>query len=274
MAFHLPVKYAAIFAALCAFLPQAAHAASSQWEATDGARIRIVAEPPMPGANELRAILQVDLEPGWKTYWREPGAAGIPPQVAVSGDGVSAVQIHFPAPEWTDDAYGSWAGYKHPVALPLTLALDGNDTAGAIAADVFLGICRDVCVPVSAHLEFDPRDARGKMIQGLLIDAAFSALPDGNSDNLAIEGASWTADGEIEIVLHHKDSGSETPQLFLSAGSDHPFSKPVQVSSDAGTTIFRARPAFDPSKAGAFDLIATARHGIDAVEITLPIAAF
>ena len=160
------------------------------------------------------------------------------------------------------------------MALPLTLTLDGSDTLGPIYADVFLGICREVCVPVSAHLEFDPRDTRGKAIQGLLIDAAFSALPDGNSENLAIEGAAWTADGEIEITLRHDASDKETPQLFLSAGSDHPFSKPVPVSSDAGTTVFRARPTFDPSKAGAFDLIATARHGIDAVEITLPIRAF
>lgn len=28
----------------------------------------------------IKAVLDVDLLPGWKTYWRDPGEAGVPPR--------------------------------------------------------------------------------------------------------------------------------------------------------------------------------------------------
>jgi DsbC/DsbD-like thiol-disulfide interchange protein len=265
-------KWPAIFALLCGVMPQQAAAAASQWEETEGARLRMVAEPARPGETALRGVLQIELEPGWKTYWREPGAAGIPPQVSVRNDGISGVTIHYPAPEWHDDPYGSWAGYEHPVSLPLTFALSGDAAPAALEADVFLGICRDVCVPVSVHFEVPVGEGKANAMRTLLLDAAFAALPAGNSERLAIEDAQWRPDGALEITVHLAAASGE-PQLFLSAGVNHPFKKPVRVSNDGETAVFHAEPVFDPAKAGEIDLMVTARRGIDAVEIPLTLPA-
>lgn len=273
MPFHSTLKWPLIIALSCAAMPQHAAAGSSKWEETEGARIRIVAERAEPGQDHLRGLLQIELEPGWKTYWREPGSAGIPPMVSVGDQTVSDVTIHYPAPEWTDDSYGSWAGYKHPVSLPLTFSFEAGETPGQIDADVFVGICRDVCVPVSAQFTVPVDEKRTNAMQALLLDTAFSALPDGNTDRLSVERATWTADGALEITVAHSSTAHSTPDLFVSAGSDHPFKKPVPVVASETETVFHIEPSFDPSKTGVLELIVTARNGIEAVEITIEVPA-
>ena len=266
-------KWLAIFTLLCAVSPHRAEAGASRWEETDGARLRIVAERAQPGQETLRGILQIELEPGWKTYWREPGSAGIPPMVSVQNEAIAGVTIHYPAPEWTDDPYGSWAGYKHPVSLPLTFAVAGDETPEAFDADVFLGICRDVCVPVGVQFEVPVSESRSNTMQALLIDTAFSALPGENSDRLSVDSAEWTADGDLEVTLKHSISAEAEPSLFIAAGADRPFKKPERVSGSATGTVFRVEPAFDPAEAGDLDLIIAARNGIDAVEIAIEVPA-
>lgn len=274
MAMRSTLKWPAVFALLCAFTPHPAGAASAPWQQTEGARIRIVVEPAAPGQDVMRGLLQIDLEPGWKTYWREPGAAGIPPQLTIADSAVAATTIHFPAPEWSDDSSGSWAGYKHPVSLPLTFALADAAMPDKLEADVFLGICSEVCVPVSMHFEVQLADMKPNAMQTLLLDAAFSALPGGNSARLSIDNARWTGDGALEITVHHADDRTDgEADLFITAGSNHPFRKPVLVSRDAMTSVFRVDPVFDPAKAGDLEIVATARRGVEAVETDLRVVS-
>lgn len=264
-------KWPVTFTLFCGVVPQQAAAAASPWQETDGARLRIVAEPARPGTTDLRGMLQIELEPGWKTYWREPGAAGIPPQISLGDDSAPTVTIHYPAPEWHDDPYGSWAGYAQPVSLPLTFAAPADGWPASLTASVFLGICRDVCVPVSMDFDVSIDEKKPNAMQTLLLDTAFSALPASASDRLSIGDAAWTPDGALEIRLHRAASDTD-PQLFVSAGSNRPFKKPVLVSDDGETVLFRVEPVFDPAKAGELTLVLTARHGVDAVErsVTVP----
>ena len=248
-------------------------AGQSPWQDFEGARLRLVTEDMRRADGRLRGALQIDLKPGWKTYWREPGSAGIPPQIGVSGGFASSVDIHYPVPEWVTDDYGSWAGYKQPVSLPLTFSVAGDGSASAIDTDVFLGICKNVCVPVSASLTISLASASGGSLQTIQVDAAFAGLPGGNTETLTIGEPSWTSDGMLEVRLSHQgDSGDET-ELFVAAGTAHAFRKPVPVSSDAGSTVFHVQPVFDPAESGSVELILTARHGIDTAEVQVKINA-
>src|SRR6056297_2127380 len=52
------------------------------------------------------AALRFSREDGWKTYWRAPGDAGIPPRFDWSGSGnLARVALHWPAPK-VFDSYG------------------------------------------------------------------------------------------------------------------------------------------------------------------------
>ncbi|HEY2112000.1 MAG TPA: disulfide bond formation protein DsbD, partial [Dongiaceae bacterium] len=57
----------------------AAEPAASDWAATAQAKLRLVsAVTGSGGAKSVPLGLQFQLAPGWKTYWRSPGDAGIP----------------------------------------------------------------------------------------------------------------------------------------------------------------------------------------------------
>ena len=50
----------------------------------------------MPTAG-CTGVLDIDLKPGWKTYWRDPGDAGVPPQLDVSAStNVAGAELRFP----------------------------------------------------------------------------------------------------------------------------------------------------------------------------------
>ena len=62
-----------------------AAAGSSDWFETEGARIRLVTiDEPTPEGT-LKGTLEIALDAGWKTYWADPGDAGIPPQIDIAG---------------------------------------------------------------------------------------------------------------------------------------------------------------------------------------------
>jgi DsbC/DsbD-like thiol-disulfide interchange protein len=269
----LPRLFAALLATVFMQQVQPAYAGASSWEETDGGRFRIVTGPLQTGATELRGALQIELEPGWKTYWREPGSAGIPPRVTVAQEAVKAVEIHFPAPVWVDDPYGSWAGYKHPVSLPLTFTLSTNISPQTIVADVFLGICRDICIPASGRFEVPLASSGAGALQRIVVDAAFSALPTANTEALSIENARWAEDGTVEVTLRHTGTETSPTALFVSAGTNHPFKKPVATKTGDQTTTFKVEPAFKPENMDALELDITARRGDLAVETILRLPA-
>lgn len=121
------------------------------------------------------AGLKLTLKPGWKTYWRSPGDAGIPPSFDWSGSkNLKAVAITWPAPQAFEQSGMRSIGYKDHVVLPLTLT---PTTAGAdirLRGSVELGICKDICVP--ARLSFD-QDLRTDSPRNGDIAAALAARP-------------------------------------------------------------------------------------------------
>ena len=90
----LPLLSATVMAT-STFLILDSFAASSDWQEAEGARVRVVTQSVPDENGVLKAIVEVDLEPGWKTYWREPGSSGIPPLFNFSeSENVQDVKVH------------------------------------------------------------------------------------------------------------------------------------------------------------------------------------
>lgn len=102
----------------------------------------------------IDAGLAIDLPEGWKTYWRTPGDAGIPPSIEANGStGVTPIVVRFPAPERFDEAGLTAVGYTSSVVLPIEARLADPAKPGRIALTVMIGLCHDICVPFETHLE-------------------------------------------------------------------------------------------------------------------------
>ncbi|MCX5481189.1 protein-disulfide reductase DsbD family protein [Kaistia geumhonensis] len=157
--------------------PVAGHAASGDWASTDHVAIRLLAAQPAPGA-PLQAAIEIVLDPGWKTYWRTPGDAGIPPRFDFSGSrNAGGASVAFPAPERSDDGFSVSNVYHDRVVLPVSFADSDPSKPVRLELTANLGICADVCVPIDLAATLDV--APGAPDDGAMaaITAAHAALP-------------------------------------------------------------------------------------------------
>lgn len=102
------------------------------------------------------AAIHLDLAPGWKTYWRSPGDAGIPPQFHWRGSrNVKSVRIHWPVPR-VFDAYGlRTIGYEGSLTLPVEIVPIEPGRPIRLRARMELGICKEICVPATLRVAGD-----------------------------------------------------------------------------------------------------------------------
>src|SRR5258708_4657987 len=111
--------FRAIFLIVSAF-PATALGAHSGWSPADDAQMRLLLTPGNGG--RIVGGVELVLDPGWYTYWRTPGEAGVPPLFDFSGsENVANVEVLYPAP-MRKDADGTVSLiYQDEVVLPLTV---------------------------------------------------------------------------------------------------------------------------------------------------------
>ena len=139
-------------AALAVLTTTGVMAGESEWFETQGAKIRLISLPSANGET-IEAGLQILLDKGWKTYWRSPGASGLPPQLDFSqSSNIAGAELDFPAPITFGDNENLTAGYDFPVTLPINIEplFKGRPVNLKVAG--VIGICAEVCIPVQFAL--------------------------------------------------------------------------------------------------------------------------
>jgi len=100
------------------------------------------------------SALRLDLAPHWKTYWRSPGDAGIPPEFDWSGSkNLKAVHIHWPVPEVFHLNGLQTIGYREELVLPLEVVPQDPARPVELHARVDLGVCNEICMPATITLD-------------------------------------------------------------------------------------------------------------------------
>jgi DsbC/DsbD-like thiol-disulfide interchange protein len=145
---------AILLAALTSFSSMEARAQdASPWQKGSHAAVRLLA-----GSRSGPVLLggvAVQLDPGWKTYWRTSGDSGVPPCFDFSkSDNVEAVTVLWPAPTKFDDGAGGFSlGYHDQVVLPLRIVPKVNDKPVTLRANINYAVCEKICIPVEASTE-------------------------------------------------------------------------------------------------------------------------
>lgn len=164
------------------------------------------------------AAVHLALEPGWKTYWRAPGDAGIPPSFDWSGsDNLHTVSVSWPTPKVFKDNGMRSIGYSDDLVIPITLAPQRSDEPVRLQLTMDIGVCSDICIPhrvtfdetitsretrptpaIAAALAQSPYSAREAGVKsakckieptqdGLRIEARVSVPPTGGTEVIVIE---------------------------------------------------------------------------------------
>src|SRR5258707_3750846 len=170
----------------------AAHAGepASAWQRNDQAAARLVAAVTAVGDSQrLPAGLELDLQPGWKTYWRSPGDSGIPVTVDWSASrNVASAEMAWPAPRRFTLLGLETFGYADQVVFPVTVTPAKRGEPVALRAAVDYLVCEKICVPRHADLALDlPAGPAAPSGFVQLIDRFRARVPDDAGHGLTLE---------------------------------------------------------------------------------------
>ena len=143
------------------------------WSQSDGTRV---------------AALDIRLAPGWHTYWRVPGEAGIPPRFDWSGSSnLDTVSYEWPRPIVFKTGGLQSFGFADRLVLPLRLRPIDATAPIRLALNLDFGVCDDICVPAEADVGAtlalgEPEEGRA------VIEAALADRPQ-TADEAGVSGA-------------------------------------------------------------------------------------
>ncbi|MGR3617585.1 MAG: protein-disulfide reductase DsbD domain-containing protein [Paracoccaceae bacterium] len=123
------------------------------------------------------AALRLTLADGWKTYWRAPGDAGIPPRFDWRGsNNVESVSFTWPTPSVFKTAGLRTLGYKDQLVLPVEITPRIGGKPVQLKGRMELGVCSDICIPAELNFnhKLDPKAARNPAIVAALASRPFS----------------------------------------------------------------------------------------------------
>lgn len=157
-----------------------------------------------PSGAQRSAGIVVDMDDGWKTYWRNPGDAGIPPSFDWQrSQNISDVQVLFPLPTRHTDASGEAFGYFGQVVFPLLATLRDSAQPAVLGLDMFLGICKEVCIPVSVAVSLPLDQTPSAAGRRLLMEWQQKVPQQGD----VVSSVSYSADDNgpvLELALKYK----------------------------------------------------------------------
>lgn len=144
------------------------------------------------------AALRISLAPGWKTYWRAPGDAGIPPIINFAGsDNVATTRMQWPVPQVFYEQGMRSIGYHGDVVIPVELTPTAPDAPMTLSGEMQIGVCDEICVP--AHLTFaaaiPPDGARTPAIVAALINRPL------NEAEAGVQAASCTFEPSDQGIM-------------------------------------------------------------------------
>lgn len=183
----------------------------SQWQNDQWGKMRLVAVQDEV-TKKIQAGLQVNMKKGWKTYWKNPGAAGIPPIIKWDkSQNVSEAKLSLPTPQLFEDES---IGYKNNVVFVVDVVPEEENQKSVVSAEGVIGICEIVCIPVvvDVTLEIDPND--GNQNVGEIIREAKSKLPNEPRETQKVTKAEYDAGMNkiiVEVVVPQK---AENISLF------------------------------------------------------------
>ena len=124
----------------------------------------------------FRLGLRLRMAPGWHVYWQNPGDAGVPPELTVTGATVGP--IIWPTPSRQPEGPVMTYGYSGDVVLPMSAtAMAATATGDPVRAEANWLVCEKICVPEEASLTLALDGPPGPSAQAPLFATADAHTP-------------------------------------------------------------------------------------------------
>lgn len=153
-----------LFTFVCLIFTTHAQAGQTPWiDVAPDTRLRLIFSDVLTPQAETMMAMELEMPPGTKTYWRVPGETGIPLSLDNSNStGLGEAKIIWPFPERLETyGYVDYV-YQRNLILPIKLQVNARDPQ--LDMKIILGVCSEICIPVSVqithNLTFESRDNR------------------------------------------------------------------------------------------------------------------
>jgi len=194
----------------------------------------------------FRIGLYFQLQPGWHTYWMNPGDAGEAPHLTLSlPSGVTAGTIDWQTPQRIAEGPVMTYAYNGNVLLPVTITPTATRAPLAIRAHATWLVCKQICVPEEGDFRLDlPSGTATASPQAPLFAVHDRAMP---------RPSPWTTrvapDGTLSVQGPELGPARVTAAWFIPQ-------RPGEIQDDA--------PQHLSVRDGAFTLALTLAKGFDA----------
>jgi thiol:disulfide interchange protein DsbD len=228
----------------------------------------------------FQVALRQDIQPGWHTYWSNPGDSGLPTTIDWSlPEGFSAAQILWPTPERFKTGPVVSYGYEGEVLSPISVDVPHDlqpDSTVTLNAHVSWLACSDICIPeetdvslsvqVGAMLRLDPlwADAFATVRARLPATNPFPTTTTSSSEEITVRLAMGDATRLSDVSFFPQDAdvidddaaqSVKTDSLGLSIVLKRNKSKPLPITL-RGILSYHDLAAQADGKSGAISISA------------------
>jgi suppressor for copper-sensitivity B len=231
-------------------LPAQALAISSNWLHDGPVDVRLISGLEGVGQKNIIPLgLEVRMEPGWHTYWRSPGAAGLPPSIDWSKSendlgNLKNVAFFYPAPRRYSEQGLEAVGYQGRVVFPINVELLRVGRPLNIDATVNFLVCSTLCVPKTFTVALKvPADTAIEGPEADVLNPARALVPRQDEARAGLAVKKITNAGNslsVEIVAAEP---IVAPDLFVESNPEIPLTAPdVKLSADHLSALLTVKP--------------------------------
>ncbi len=221
--------------------------------------LKIIPENGIFSHNEIYYLgIKINLDDGWKTYWKNPGDAGSGINLKIENQkNILDYKILYPFPKSYMDHGVKTIGYENEVIFPIELQI--KEKAKKIYADINIEylICKEICIPMNEkriinyqikkkisqnkeileYLERVPKSELGiikfKEVFARDKNTFFVVLNNPQEKKIEI----YPFSDETQLTLKSKQLGKKTKFYFESEESLKSLKQPVELSVSDGMNI-------------------------------------
>ena len=209
--------------------------------------------------NTANALLNVNLDADWKTYWRSPGEGGVAPtfEWKAESTNIKAFDWSWPTPKRYPVLGVETVGYKDKIHFPLHITVNDPEQPSRLKGTLTLASCTTICVltdyKIDLHFDLtqlsineDIAFAYAQAVSSVPILVDQSAIDaQKNNANITHISSSWDQFNQQVVVQLSHQIGWQQPDLFIDSSDTELdnvfFSKPtLSVSEKQVTATFAA----------------------------------
>ena len=159
--------------------------------------------------------IKLDLNSGWKTYWKNPGDSGSQPRLmGYNKDKIKKINILFPTPSRFMESGIETIGYQGNIVFPVYVQLEeGVSILNEKLIFSYL-ICEKICIPIEEEIRLNVNLNISPKTSDKVLTESIESLPTKENINFSLNKITNNKNNNFDIHFKRKNN-STWNDLFL-----------------------------------------------------------